>query len=246
MAIYVCSDIHGRYDRYKKLLERLNLSEVDKLYILGDAIDRNGNGGIDILQDLVNRSNVQLILGNHEMFMIDCVSYFISISEKGLKYDYYANAETWFSPNNGGRVTFDNFMKLDVETQSSIFDYLLNCLLIKVVSIGDKLIHLSHACTVDNIEKDTYKLGDVSDKEVFDIVWKTPLRRDRMYAKESRYREDFTYITGHVPIQNFTDKIAFVRYRNIIDIDCGCALGDELENRLGCLCLDTQEEFFID
>lgn len=38
--IYVMSDLHGRYDLYIKMLERLNLQKPDMLYILGDFVDR--------------------------------------------------------------------------------------------------------------------------------------------------------------------------------------------------------------
>lgn len=37
---YVVSDIHGYYDRYLKLLEVINFTDDDTLYILGDIVDR--------------------------------------------------------------------------------------------------------------------------------------------------------------------------------------------------------------
>lgn len=61
---YVCSDIHGRYDRYTALLEHIDLNN-DTLYILGDMIDR-GPDGVKLLLDMASRSNVVPILGNHE------------------------------------------------------------------------------------------------------------------------------------------------------------------------------------
>ena len=51
---YVCADIHGRWDKYQAMLDDLNLGEDDKLYILGDVIDR-GEDGIRILQDIMKR-----------------------------------------------------------------------------------------------------------------------------------------------------------------------------------------------
>ena len=45
--VYVVSDLHGCYDKYKKLLERINLTENDSLYILGEIVDR-GDGGMEI------------------------------------------------------------------------------------------------------------------------------------------------------------------------------------------------------
>ncbi len=38
--IYVMSDIHGEYDKYIKMLELINFSDEDELYILGDIVDR--------------------------------------------------------------------------------------------------------------------------------------------------------------------------------------------------------------
>ena len=62
---YCVSDIHGNYEGYLKLLEKINLRDIDTLYVLGDVIDR-GKGGIKILQDMMMRFNVIPILGNHE------------------------------------------------------------------------------------------------------------------------------------------------------------------------------------
>ena len=45
----------------KKLLEYVNFydDEDNWLYILGDVIDRNNNGGVDILKWLLFQPNVQ-------------------------------------------------------------------------------------------------------------------------------------------------------------------------------------------
>ena len=37
--IYAVSDIHGNFDKYTKMLEKINFSPNDTLYILGDVID---------------------------------------------------------------------------------------------------------------------------------------------------------------------------------------------------------------
>ncbi|MGM9613298.1 MAG: metallophosphoesterase, partial [Butyricicoccus sp.] len=63
--IYCMSDIHGEIDRYHEMLNRIQFSEKDLLYIIGDVIDR-GPGGIDIIKELMNTPNIILLLGNHE------------------------------------------------------------------------------------------------------------------------------------------------------------------------------------
>lgn len=37
---YIISDLYGYYDQYQMLLEKIRFAEKDKLYVLGDAIDR--------------------------------------------------------------------------------------------------------------------------------------------------------------------------------------------------------------
>ena len=49
---YVISDIHGHFDKYKEMLEKINFTDGDTLYILGDVVDR-GPDGIKILQDMM-------------------------------------------------------------------------------------------------------------------------------------------------------------------------------------------------
>ena len=55
--IYCMSDIHGEYDRFVKMLELIEFSDADTLYIIGDVIDRKP-GGIDILQKIMASPNM--------------------------------------------------------------------------------------------------------------------------------------------------------------------------------------------
>lgn len=65
MATYVVSDLHGQYRIFLKLLEMVDFSENDQLYMLGDAIDR-GPEGLNILQHVKNATNMDMLIGNHE------------------------------------------------------------------------------------------------------------------------------------------------------------------------------------
>ncbi len=51
---YVISDIHGCYEQYRLLLEKIRFSDNDRLYVLGDAVDR-GPEPIKVLQDMMRR-----------------------------------------------------------------------------------------------------------------------------------------------------------------------------------------------
>lgn len=48
---YVISDLHGYpLEKLKKLLAKADFGEDDFLYILGDVVDRNNDGGVEILE----------------------------------------------------------------------------------------------------------------------------------------------------------------------------------------------------
>ena len=58
--IYVTSDIHGHYQKYKKIFDALPLREEDTLFVLGDVVDR-GPEPMRILLDMMERPNVCLL-----------------------------------------------------------------------------------------------------------------------------------------------------------------------------------------
>lgn len=69
--IYCMSDIHGRIDLFEQLLEKINLQDNDKLYILGDTIDRGG--GLEVLERCMQsdiKDKIHHILGNHEFLFV--------------------------------------------------------------------------------------------------------------------------------------------------------------------------------
>ncbi|MCR4590153.1 MAG: fructose-bisphosphatase class III [Lachnospiraceae bacterium] len=40
MSTYVVSDIHGQYDMFLELLNKICFKDTDTLYVLGDILDR--------------------------------------------------------------------------------------------------------------------------------------------------------------------------------------------------------------
>lgn len=50
------------------LLEKIQFSEKDELYVLGDVANR-GPEPIKVLQDMMKRPNIIFILGNHDFIM---------------------------------------------------------------------------------------------------------------------------------------------------------------------------------
>jgi len=69
MPRYAITDIHGCAKTFKKMLAELNFSQKDKLYLLGDYIDRgpDSKGVLDHILDLQSSGyEVHCLKGNHE------------------------------------------------------------------------------------------------------------------------------------------------------------------------------------
>ena len=70
--VYIMSDIRGRKDRFDDVLNQINLTKNDTLYILGDVVDRTPDG-ITLLKYIMNKPNVKMLLGNHEYMMLNAL-----------------------------------------------------------------------------------------------------------------------------------------------------------------------------
>ena len=126
---YVISDLHGYpHERFLKLLDKAGFGPDDSLYILGDVIDRNDDGGVETLQWLMYQYNVDLIMGNHEAMLLANSFVFDEITESSLA---SLTAEQIDSLTryqlDGGDVTLKAMHKLPKTTQQDILDYLRDC-----------------------------------------------------------------------------------------------------------------------
>lgn len=238
MSVYVCSDIHGRYDRYAQLLKDINFSDDDKMYILGDVVDRNGIGGIDILQDIMYRPNIQLLLGNHELFFLEALELMRRYEDEN---DYIWDINCWLN-RNGGMVTYNNYKILNGESKDKIYEYIKNLSVIEVIDVNGEKYHLSHSSTIAQRLQSVYKISDLCKMDLKSVVWNSPYRSGNTYTPKSWYSEDLTYIVGHVPTTKVIGSYDISHDDNIIDIDCGCA---NAAGRLGCLRLDDMQEFYV-
>ena len=123
--IYIMSDIHGQYNRFKNLLHQLNLQNEDKLYILGDVVDR-GPQPIKILQYMMKHQNIIPIIGNHEVMALPNLKLLVPEISKdflqGLSPEEYQNFAQWTL--TGGTDTIQDFRKLPIEERRQIVEYI--------------------------------------------------------------------------------------------------------------------------
>lgn len=233
MAAYVIADIHGQYDMFMELTEKIGLRDSDTLYILGDVVDR-GPHPVKTLRKLMEMPNVVCLTGNHELMAVECLQFLMrdveDITMDASDVEMLDNLLTW--QYNGGQTTIDEFRALDRETRQAVYDFIREFLIYEELSAGGREYLLVHA-GLGNFSPEK----EMEDYSLRDLIWK---RADY----DTQYFEDVFVITGHTPtqlIKGNPEPGSVYRHKNHIAIDCGaCFRG----GRLAALCLDTDEVFY--
>ena len=229
--IYVMSDLHGCFDKYKEMLSLIDLVPRDTLYVLGDVIDR-GPDGIKILQDMMLRPNVFPLLGNHEFTAAVCLPWLMEEvtgqSLATLDETQLAALSEWIA--NGGGPTLRSLKELSQDEREDILEYFREMELCAEVETGGKSFVLTHSAPehfASDKSLDSYDLQD--------FLFGRP-------EADAAYYPDKILVFGHTPTRILGGRDKILRRETWIDIDCGCVFKG---GQLGCLCLDTMEEFYV-
>jgi len=149
---YVMSDIHGEYDKFLEMLQKIDLQDDDTLYILGNAVDF-GVEPIELLNEMADRPNIYPIIGDHERMAVDVLSLLMDDISEGkldkLSPETMTAIAKW--RENGGRTTLEEFIKLVEEERQDILDYLCDFAPFEVVDIDSKTFILVH-CGLGDFE----------------------------------------------------------------------------------------------
>lgn len=232
--IYAMSDIHGKYDKYIMMLERINFCKDDTLFILGDIVDR-GEEPIKVIKDMMERPNVYPIMGNHDLMALKVLRKLaVEITESN--YDNQVDSSVmhmlldWIQ--EGGSTTLEKFRELGLEEREDILDYLEDFSHYETIDVGDRTFILVHA-GLGNFRPGK-KLSEYSSYELMMM---------RTNTDEKYFDDDTVYVVcGHTPTVYFSGKAEIYQKNNIICIDCGACFKN---GRLACLCLDNMKEFYI-
>ena len=217
----VIGDIHGCKKTLVALLEnKIRVTEEDKLYFVGDYIDRgpDSKGVIDHLIGMKEKGfDMVFIRGNHEEMLIESFS-----------------SETYFKPwiYNGGGKTLESF-GLTEETYLELpGDKKLPAPYMEFLSYTTYYTELDKAFVVHA----GFNFHDENPFHDLDaMIWSRNFDYDRFKAKGK------PVIHGHTP--NSVDSIRktlFSRERTLINIDAGCVYTDYPEmGNLAALDLDS-------
>ena len=227
--VYVVSNLHGNYTKFKQLLKTISFKESDLMYILGDIVDY-GEESMELIGDLSIRYNVYPIVGEHDYTALKMLSGFEKMLKSGETPDkkFITKMTEWTA--DGGQSTLDSFRTLDEEMREGIIDYLTDMTIFEEAEVkGEKylLVHAGIAGFKKGIDLETLK------PQAF---FTEPLDMSK------KYFDDVTVVVGHVPTTAENGGNGKIFYGNgSINIDCGEARG----GTVGCLRLDDMKEFYV-
>lgn len=199
---YIIGDIHGEYEKLKKLVNLISadINDDDQIIFLGDYIDRGERSFdvVELLSGLPGLFNTFFLLGNHE--------------EMFLNY-YYTGEGLELYLRNGGEATINSYiekvgkMKLP-EKHISFFNNL------KLYYEGEDFIAVHAGLNP--------KIADPVKHNKDELLW---IREPFFYAD---HRWNKTIIFGHTPTRllHKSDTIYYDERRNIIGLDTGAMYPD--------------------
>ena len=220
--IFVMSDIHGQYELFLKMLDKIKLKRKDLLVIIGDICDR-GKKSYEIYMKCMKMIklgyNLKFILGNHEDMLLE-----------DLENDYPIRYETEYSVFRNSKY-FENKDMKDwheenfLEEIEWLVKWLKNC---PLIIYGNENIFV-HAGL------DLKKVLEKQEKET--VLW----TREEFWLMENVELEEYkgkNIYFGHTP--NINGRISKKTDR-IKGIDCGAFF----THFLGCIEVKSQEEIYV-
>ena len=232
---YLIADIHGCFQEFCALLKKIDFSETDELFVLGDAMDR-GPAPIRTLQSLMRCPNIRYILGNHDMAALSVLRPLLAEitddSIENLPQDLFLRYAEWMQ--NGGAVTLRQFRELPRDQQEDLLNYLEEASLYETIAHEDRLFVLVHA-GLDRFDPA---------KELEDYAAEDFLFARADYGKPYFPGGRIFLVTGHTPTALIRpDRQPRVYTENgHIAIDCGCVFG----GALAADCIETGEAVYVD
>lgn len=215
---YVISDVHGMAGLFRKMLDKIQPDREDRIYILGDMIDR-GPDPAGILDLAMNSSNIIALRGNHEDSFVEWYK-----SADRYRYPYYYNTYEVFCSNDRLKKKIPEYV-----------EFMKTLPLYAKVKTGGECWLMAHASTEEILHIWKRKERLLWDNSMID-------RQRGIPGYISVVGHVPTFL-----IQGMRSEPASIWHSpdgRLIDVDCG-AFFAEAGGRLGCLCLETRSEYYV-
>lgn len=245
MYTYVIGDIHGCYNEFLHMLDKIDCQDDDEIICVGDYIDR-GSQSYEMLKWIESfPDNFLLIQGNHEAEFTANIDILISFSQQiGLNSNDIEDTKVLYRA-----------VSMIPQIHEAHFDY---------YNTINVLIHKYHT-TLAELSKWSYIMKQMPymyTKTVNGtkyIITHAGYRRNdidyNLYAREESFSNNNVVIAGHTPtIMNdmfaYNNGNIYEKYDSIyngkyINIDCGCAYKNDKHAKLACIRLEDMIKFYV-
>lgn len=265
MSTYVISDIHGCYNEFISMLEKIHFSESDNLILTGDYIDR-GKQSYEILKWIEQcPPNVLLLRGNHEEEFASNVDLMQSV-------DHIEELNTDFSSYMDTAALYESVKYLLYQKKLSAVYFDLYSTIGRL--LGQNYVTLHDLCGWSEVIRRMpyYWRAEIADRNYIAVHAGytdsleniggrfESLEQFFLYAREESLRPNgtahCTIIAGHTPTtvkESFAYNAGNVfRYYDaardcvFYDIDCGCVFRRRNQQaKLACIRLEDEKIFYV-
>lgn len=257
--IYLMSDVHGYSGRFYEMLEKISFGKEDTLYLLGDAVAK-GPDSLGILRFLMDHGNIRFLRGNHEQRLLQ---YFGKAEPQAPRIAYEV-MQPWILGD--GNPAIRQLLSCSGQEREAVLSFLGKTPLACSMVHGGRRYLLVHGAAVcgPQARQGRWQIGSCNTKS----GWSEPTSGSREWLEGcdllARFAQNLSYevldsrygdlaqpngapdgvivAAGHTPTFKYGKEYAgrIIRRSDKILLDCGIGQG----YGLGCLCLDTEEEFY--
>lgn len=213
MAAYVVSDIHGRLKTFDRLLDKVSPAEEDKIFVLGDMVDR-GPDPAGVMRLCRSFSNATVLVGNHEMLMLDFFQH------------PHNPTSTLNWAINGGLTTAKDLAKLPQDERTELLEWVENLPRFALTKIGDQQYVLVHAGIYSDLlpenARDNLQLA-MMQQDQEELVWVREGYLDRPTGLVDKEGKGPIIVAGHTPTV-LAETLADVCDREALNEDQRCQM----------------------
>lgn len=226
---YAVANLHGCFDKFKKLLKEIRFGDDDVMYVIGDIVDY-GEEPIELLCDLSMRYNVIPIVGECDFRALGLLRE-LDRMLGGATPDPEAIGKMTEWIREGGARTMEGFKALDDDMKEGVLEYLEDMSLYEEVEAGGRKYLLVHA-GIAEYDADTPLEDYMPEDFIYESV-----------DPDYQLIDGVTLVVGHKPTYEIdgAERGKIYHGEGSIFIDCGAAYDEPL----GCICLDNGKEYYI-
>ena len=232
---YCISDIHANYTTFLELLDNIDFSAKDRLYILGDVLDNGPEPHLMakwLIKNANKGNNITFILGNHEDAMLQSIN---NDYEKLMPLNL---SDIWISSRMRGWRTRKKILEnLNISERKQLLELLLSAPIMLKIKVKDKEYLLSHAGPVPPIvnEKNNWLTQERHSLLWGSVEWLTyeetlPLIFERGFKDSDNSFSGKSFVAGNndrVDIKSVLVPIEEVNNHIPIDINKQLSINNE-------------------